>query len=257
MSLAGIGLGEDQGDVGDVAHRDPHLVAADRPARVGLRGAGAEARRVRPGVGLREGEAAERLSRAQAWEPLALLLLGAPALDRSGDERGLHRDDRPRGRVGAPDLLHDQRVAQVVEAAAAVLLGDRCAEVAHLAEHRGELAVEAAGAVVLADARRDLLVGEVPRRLGDQALLVCQLEVQLGFSSRRRRRARDRGSRRTPRRLPGWWGRDILATLSHLPPRWPGPPEPSRRGRPRSRPRGPRAGRRPPRRRAHGPAGRG
>ena len=77
-----------------------------------------------------------------------------------------------------PDLLDDQRVAQVVEAAAAVLLGDRGAEVAHLAELRGELAVEAAGPIVVADPRRDLLVAELPRALGDQPLLVCQLEVQ-------------------------------------------------------------------------------
>ena len=45
--------------------------------------------------------------------------------------------------VGAADLLDDQAVADVVEAAAAVLLGDRRAEVADLAELRGELAVEA------------------------------------------------------------------------------------------------------------------
>ena len=38
--LLGVGLGEDQRDLGEVAERDPHLLAADRPAAVGLRRAG-------------------------------------------------------------------------------------------------------------------------------------------------------------------------------------------------------------------------
>ena len=109
-----------------------------------------------------------------------LLLLGAPALDRAADERGLNRDDGPRRGVAAADLLDDQPVADVVEAPAAVLLGDRGAEVAHVPEPAGELAVEACVAVVVARPRDDLVVGEVARRLGDQALLVGEVEVHGG-----------------------------------------------------------------------------
>src|SRR4051794_41771291 len=73
--------------------------------------------------------------------PLLLLLLGPPALDRAGDQRGLHGDDGAGGGVGAADLFDDQPVAEVIEAAAAVLFGDRGAEVSDLRseEHTSEL----------------------------------------------------------------------------------------------------------------------
>ena len=55
------------------------------------------------------------------------------------------------------------------------MLGDGCAEVAHVAELLDELEVEALLAVVLAGAGNDLVVGEVARRLPDQALLVGEV----------------------------------------------------------------------------------
>ena len=103
--------------------------------------------------------------------------LASPLLDRAGDERGLDRHDRADGGVRPPDLLHDQPVAHVVEAATAVLLGDRSAEVAHLTDPLDQLEVEALVAIVVAGARDDLAVGEVARRLADQALLVGEVKI--------------------------------------------------------------------------------
>ena len=117
MGLLGVGLGEDERDLGDVAERDPHLLAADPPAAVDLLGPGAHRGGVRAGVGLGQAEAPERLARAQPRQPALLLLLGSPALDRAADERGLHRDDGAHRGVAAPDLLDDQPVAHVVEPA--------------------------------------------------------------------------------------------------------------------------------------------
>src|SRR5262249_18608825 len=122
-------------------------------------------------------EAAERLARAEPRQPPLLLLLVAPPLDRAGDQRGLHRDDGAGGGVGAADLFADQPVADEVGAAAAVFLANRSAEVADLAELARQLAVEAPSAIVVANPRGDLAIGEFPRRLGDQPLLVAQLEV--------------------------------------------------------------------------------
>ena len=177
MLLLGIGLGEDHRDLGVVAERDEHLRAGDRPAAVLLGRARRDRGRVRAGARLGQPEAAEPLARAELRQDLALLLLGAPLLDRARDERRLHGHDRARGGVAAADLLDDQPVADVVEAAAAVLLGDRRAEVAHLGDALDELEVEALGAVVLARPRDDLAVGEVARRLADQPLLVGEVEV--------------------------------------------------------------------------------
>ncbi len=246
MLLRRVGLGEDQRHLGEVAEADPHLLAADRPARVGLGGAGAQVGGVGAGVGLGQAEAAESLARAEPRQPLLLLLLAAPLLDRAGDERGLHGDDGAGGGVGAADLLDDQAVADVVEAAAAVLLGDRRAEVADLAQLAGQLAVEAGGAVVVAHPRGDLLVGEFARRFGDQALLVGQLKVHLipAFSVSSRFKARVPASPRRPPALRAYAGRVPRSALCRRSRRRPGSRAWSRRGRPLGR----RAGRLPARR---------
>jgi hypothetical protein len=117
------------------------------------------------------------IARGEPRQPALLLLLGAPVLDRVGDQRGDDRDDGAGGGVGAADRLDDQPVAEVIEAAAAVGFGDRGAEEADLTQLARQLAVEAFGAVVLADPRDDLPVGELARGLGDQLLLVGEVEV--------------------------------------------------------------------------------
>ncbi len=114
-------------------------------------------------------------------QPLRLLLVAAPALDRGAHERGLHRDHGAHGRVGPADLLDDQRVGAVVDAAPAVLLGDDRSEVAHLGQHLDELEVESLVAVVLADARNDLLVGELAGGFAYQPLLVREFEADHGL----------------------------------------------------------------------------
>ena len=174
----GVGLREHERHLGVVAHRDPHLVAADHPAAV----VGAPRARllvggVRAGVGLGEAEAAQPLAAAELGQVLLLLLLGAPLQDRRAHERGLDRHDRAHRGVSPPDLLHDQAVGHVVEARAAVLPRHDRAQVALLGDLAHELDVEVVVAVVLAPAGDDLVVGEVPRRLADQLLLVAQVEV--------------------------------------------------------------------------------
>ena len=129
--------------VGDVAERDPHLLAGDPPAAVDLLGPGAQVGRVRAGVGLGQPEAAERLAGRQA---AAASAASAPRVPQRSIEPQTSevwtRDHGSHRRVAAADLLDDQPVAGEVEPAAAVLLGDRRAEVAHLAEPPRELEVE-------------------------------------------------------------------------------------------------------------------
>src|SRR4051794_28445495 len=177
MLLLGVGLGEDERDLRVVAHRDPLLLAGDLPALGRLLRARGQVRGVGAGVRLGQSEAAQDLAGAQARQPLVLLLLAAPALDRRAHERGLHRHDRAGRGIGAAHLLDDQRVGAVVQAAAAVLLGDDRPQVAHVAELLDQVEVEVLVAVVVPGLREDLLVGELARGVADQPLLVGQLEV--------------------------------------------------------------------------------
>ena len=179
MSLLGIGLREDQRDLGVVGERDEHLRAIDHPAVVGLPRAGALVRRIRARVGLGQPEAAEPLARAQLREVVLLLLLGAPTQDRGAHERGLDGDHGPHRRVSAADLLDDEPVGQVVEAGAAVLARDDRAQVSLVGDLAHQFEVEMLVAIVLARALDDLVVGEGPRRLPDQLLLVVQFEVHM------------------------------------------------------------------------------
>src|SRR4051794_38128650 len=243
MLLLRVGLGEDQGEVGDVAEADPHLLAADRPAVLGLGRAGALVGGVGAGVGLGQAEAAEPLAGAESRQPLLFLLLGAPLLDRASHEGGADGDHRASGGIGAADLLGDQPVADVVEAAAAVLFGDRGAEEADFPELARQLAVEAAGTVVLARRRQDLPLSELARGFANQLLLVAQLEVHgPPFLARLALKARVALYPASPRRHPGPHGcadRERRRSCGRRRRRRPGSRAWSRRGRPRRRSAGP------------------
>jgi hypothetical protein len=90
VALLGVGLGEDQRQLGVVAQRDPHLGAVNHPAGVGAARAGALIGRVRARVGLGEPEAPQPFARAQLGQVSLLLLVGPPAQKRRADQRGLH-----------------------------------------------------------------------------------------------------------------------------------------------------------------------
>ena len=245
MPELGIGLGEDERELGVVAQRDPHLRAVELPrAVVLLDGARLLVGGVRAGVGLGEAEAAQPLARAQLGQVALLLLLGAPLEDRRADERGLHRDHRAHGRAAAPDLLADDRVGQVVQPGAAVLAGHDRAQVALVGDLAHEVEVEVVVARVLPRPGDDLLVGELARRLLDERLLVAEVEVHRPQAS---------GSRPwtpAPRhaRVTPWLSASMTSARSRSPARAQGlrPREPRRRSR-----RAPRGGGRPDRRRGH------
>ena len=136
-------------------------------------------RSVGAGVGLGQREAAQPLACAQLRQVLVALLLGAPFEDRGADQRGLHRDHGADRGVAAADLLHDQPIADVVEACAAVLLRHDRAEIALRCDLRDEVQVEVVVARVLARALDQLVVCELARGRLDQALLVGQVEVHV------------------------------------------------------------------------------
>ena len=132
---------------------------------------------VRAGLGLGQPEGGEPLAGAQLRQPVPLLLLGAPEVDRHRAERRVRRDRDADRRVDPRELLDRERVRERVAAAAAVLLGERDAHQPELAELRDDLVREALLAVELLGDRRDLLPREVAHGRLDQLLLVAEVEV--------------------------------------------------------------------------------
>ena len=79
-------------------------------------------------------------------------------MDRIHHERALHRGKGADAAVAALELLHDQAVGHVVEAGAAVFLGEIGAEEAQLRHSRDQLLREAPRGIALADDRHEMLI---------------------------------------------------------------------------------------------------
>ena len=135
--LAAVVLGPDHEHVGDRRVGDPHLGAGQAVAAVDLAGAGDHAAGVAAVVGFGQAEAADPFTRGQLGQVLLLLRFAAEFVDRHHHQRALHAHHGAVARIHALDLARHQAVADVVEAGAAVLLGDgraQQAQLAHLAE---------------------------------------------------------------------------------------------------------------------------
>ena len=81
----GVGAGEHEDPVGEVAGRRPDLLAVDHPLVAVERGPAAEVAEVGAGVGLGVALAPDVLAAEDAREEVALLLLGAPLEERVAD----------------------------------------------------------------------------------------------------------------------------------------------------------------------------
>ena len=87
-------------------------------------------------------------------------------------------EDAPEGHLAGSQLLHGDRVGEVVGAAAPVLLGVGHAHQTELAELLDDLVGEAVLAVELLRDRSHLLLGEVAHEALNVSLLVCEIEIQ-------------------------------------------------------------------------------
>jgi hypothetical protein len=168
--LAGVG------DEALAAFDDPLAAVAVRPrALEGRRRAGPAG--VGAGAGLGEAVRADDLAARHRDEELVLLGLRPGEMERAAAERGVGRNDEAEGAPDPADLFNGDRVGEVVEAGAALLLGDRDAEPARLAELLDDLDGEAPLALVLVDDRRDLLRHEVADRGAEELVLAREVEV--------------------------------------------------------------------------------
>ena len=117
--------------------------------------------RVGAGVGLGQAERGELAPRREVGQPALLLLLGAEEEDRHRPEGRVRGDGDRDGRVDPRELLDRDRVREHVAARTSVLLWDRKAHQAELAELGDELVGEATLEVELRRDGLDALVGEV------------------------------------------------------------------------------------------------
>ena len=163
----------DDGDVGDGAGGDPHLLAVEDVLVADLARAGAHAARVRSEVRLGEAEAAELFAGGELRQPVVLLLVGSEGEDGIHDQRRLHADETAHAGVAALEFLHDQAVLDIGHAGAAIAVkvGAEEAELAHL---RDEFAREAPFAIALFDDGDEVIFDELARCVASQALVVAE-----------------------------------------------------------------------------------
>ena len=105
---------------------------------------------------------------------MLLLRLGSAAVHRHGTEADARFERHPDGLVNPTEFLDGDAQVDVVPPLAAVLLGERQAEQAHLTHRRDDCVWQFALGVVLVGCRRDNGVGEL-------AHLVAQFLLLLGL----------------------------------------------------------------------------
>ena len=173
--LLAVDLGEDDVEVREAAVGDPHLLAGQREAAVGVPGRpGLGPERVRPRARLAEAVGADPLAADEPAEVRLLLGGGAEAVQGQDGEAGVGPERRPE-RPAVADAGADDDGRRLVEGEAAPGLGHvgpQQPEVAGAADEApGELPVLGLEPVVVG---RDLVVDELGRGLVDQPVLVAQ-----------------------------------------------------------------------------------
>jgi hypothetical protein len=136
-NLALVVLGPDHEHVRNGGVGDPHLGARNAVTAGHLFGAGDHAAGVGAVVGLGQAKAAHPGAGGQLGQVLLFLRFGAEFVDRHHHQRALHAHHAAVARVHALHLARHQAVAHVVQAGAAVLLGNggaQQAEFAHFVE---------------------------------------------------------------------------------------------------------------------------
>ena len=133
--------------------------------------------RIAAGARLRQPVRADDLAGGHRDEEALLLLVRAGQVERAAAEARMGRHDQPERAPHPADLLDRDGVGEGVETGAALVLGDRDAEPAELADAADDLDRKASLALVLVDDRRDLGQHEVADRVAQEGVLGRQVEV--------------------------------------------------------------------------------
>ncbi len=134
-------LCENREELREAAVRYP-VLGAVQDEGVGLLvvdGGRADRGRIRPGLGLGQGEGGDHLARRELREPLPLLFLRAVEQQALQADRLVAADQDPEGGVGAADLFRHAAVRRGRESVAAVRLRNRHTERAELRQPADDL----------------------------------------------------------------------------------------------------------------------
>ena len=125
-----------------------------------------------------QAEAADGFAARQRRQVLLLLRFGAELIYRQHHQRGLHAHHGAETGIDALDFARNQPVAHIVEAAAAVALGDggtQKTDAAHFLEYAG---IGVLAAKRLEHARRQLALSVIARRIPNHFFLIRQLRIE-------------------------------------------------------------------------------
>src|SRR5437773_2025192 len=176
-ALPGVRPRQHDGDPADRRIGDEGLASVQDPLSVAPLGPRPEGGRVGAGARLGQPPGAEHLPRGQARQVPPLLRLGAERRDVVRAQRVVrpHRD-ADRG-VPATELFDDQRVRDVIEAGAAVLVSHEHPEEAQRPELLHDLVGKRLALVVRRDRVPELTLCELTRDLAKAFLVVGQVEI--------------------------------------------------------------------------------
>ena len=161
----GIGAGHDDDQVGVDARGDERLGAVEDPVVAVAHRRGLDAGQVAAGAGLGHRDRADELAGDVAGQPPLLLLVVGQVREVRADDVVLQAQPRG-GRTELGELLDDDRVEpEVVDAAAAELLGQVEPDQPVFACGHVGFAVDEALALPLLDVRRAFLLEELARGL--------------------------------------------------------------------------------------------
>ncbi len=110
--------------VGDIAKRDPHLLAVQYPIVAVAAGVGAHPDHVRTGVRLGQAKRRELFALRLRDEIFLLLLFGAPAINAQAVKPDVHRHRHAQESVARLEFLADEPERDVVKPRSAILLRD-------------------------------------------------------------------------------------------------------------------------------------
>ena len=166
-----IGHGQHREEVGEGAVADVDLVAGDDPVAVGAHGARLDGCGIRARACLGQAEGAD-LGALRQWSQVFLLQrMRAVHVQRHGGDADVCADDRCHRAVHPANLLHQDHIAELTCAAAAVFLGKGDAEQSGLARDLDRVEGHLGFFVGLLRHRPELVLHHVPDHLAQQVIL--------------------------------------------------------------------------------------